>query len=216
MGQLEYFLDTLHKNGEITKSVLNRIRTPDPSTPELYLLPKIQKQKRPPPGRPVVSANNCPTEKISALADIFLKPHLPKIKSYVKDTTDFIQKLNDFPKLSEGTILCTLDVTALYTNIPNLEGRISVARFLRKHRTFGKGPEPSNISICQMLNMILTMNNFKFDGENYLQLAGTTMGTRVAPTYANIFMSHFEDKFVYSYPKQPMFWPRFIDDIFLI
>ena len=214
--RIEYFIDTLHGNGEITKSIKKRLQTLDPKTPELYLLPKIHKEKRPPPGRPVVSANNCPTEKISALADIFLKPHLPKIKSYIKDTTDFIQKLEALPRLTEKTILCTLDVSSLYTNIPNLEGRIAVARFLRKHRNLGQVAEPSNTSICQMLNMILTMNNFRFDGDNYLQIAGTAMGTRVAPTYANIFMSDFEDKFVYSYQRQPLFWGRFIDDIFFI
>ena len=42
------------------------------------------------------------------------------------------------------------------------------------------------------------------------------MGTRVAPTYANLFMSDFEEKHVYSYPKQPFVWLRFIDDIFFI
>ena len=42
------------------------------------------------------------------------------------------------------------------------------------------------------------------------------MGTRVAPTYANIFMSDFEDRLVYTYPLQPRTWVRFIDDIFFI
>ena len=67
-----------------------------------------------------------------------------------------------------------------------------------------------------MLDMVLTMNNFRFDGNHYLQTAGTAMGTRVAPTYANIFMSDFEERHVYTYPKQPTLWRRFIDDIFLI
>ena len=42
------------------------------------------------------------------------------------------------------------------------------------------------------------------------------MGTRVAPTYANIFMSDFENTHVYTYPKQPLLWVRFIDDIFMV
>lgn len=42
------------------------------------------------------------------------------------------------------------------------------------------------------------------------------MGTRVAPTFANIFMADFERKHVYSHPLQPDLRLRFIDDIFMI
>ena len=42
------------------------------------------------------------------------------------------------------------------------------------------------------------------------------MVTRVAPTYANIFMADFEETHVYTYPKQPKIWVRYIDDIFMI
>ena len=42
------------------------------------------------------------------------------------------------------------------------------------------------------------------------------MGTRVAPTYANLFMADFEEKFVYTRDKQPLIWLRFIDDIFFV
>ena len=42
------------------------------------------------------------------------------------------------------------------------------------------------------------------------------MGTKVAPSYANIFMSHLEEKYVYSHDNQPLLWKRFIDDMFLI
>ena len=42
------------------------------------------------------------------------------------------------------------------------------------------------------------------------------MGTRVAPSYANIFMSDFEQKHIYSYRLQPKVWYRYIDDIFCI
>ena len=214
--RINSFIEGLHKGGEITKSLRNKLLTIETRTPELYLLPKIHKPQRPPPGRPVVSANGCPTEKISALVDIFLKPHLPHIRSYLKDTTDFIKKLESLPKLEQNSLLCTLDMSSLYTNIPNLEGKRAVARSLIKHRQHNGGPEPSNTSICRMLDMVLTMNVFRFNGEVFLQRSGTAMGTRVAPTYANIFMSDFEDRFVYTYHKQPRLWLRFIDDIFFI
>ena len=99
------------------------------------------------------------------------------------------------------------------TNIPNLEGLQATARFLVRHRKKGNQPEPTNQTL---VNTVLTMNNFRFNDTNYLQISGTAIGTRVAPTYANIFMSDFERKHVYSYPKQPSLWVRFIDDILLI
>ena len=42
------------------------------------------------------------------------------------------------------------------------------------------------------------------------------MGTKLAPSYANIFMSDFEERYVYTYDLQPKIWLRYIDDIFCI
>ncbi len=42
------------------------------------------------------------------------------------------------------------------------------------------------------------------------------MGTKSAPSIANLVMGDFESKHVYTYPKQPFTWFRFIDDIFII
>ena len=42
------------------------------------------------------------------------------------------------------------------------------------------------------------------------------MGTKLAPNYANLFMTDFETKYVFSYFLQPNYYRRFIDDIFLI
>ena len=42
------------------------------------------------------------------------------------------------------------------------------------------------------------------------------MGTKLAPSYANLFMTKFEEKYVYTYPLHPKLWKRFIDDIFMI
>ena len=46
-------------------------------------------------------------------------------------------------------------------------------------------------SLVELLAQVLSLNNFQFDGQNYLQVGGTAMGTRVAPSYANIFMNDF-------------------------
>ena len=41
-----------------------------------------------------------------------------------------------------------------------------------------------------------------------------TLGTKQAPSYANLFMTEFEQNHVYTYPQRTL-WKRFIDDIFM-
>ena len=48
--------------------------------------------------------------------------HVKELKSYVKDSTNFIWKINNVEKVSGNGILVTIDVCSLYTNIPNKEG----------------------------------------------------------------------------------------------
>lgn len=71
---------------------------------------------------------------------------------------------------------------------------------------------PSNESILQLLEAMLTKNNFPFN--YYLQIAGTAMCTKTAPSYAYIVLSIFELLFIYPYPIQPLVWHRFINYIF--
>ena len=42
------------------------------------------------------------------------------------------------------------------------------------------------------------------------------MGTKVAPSYANLFMSELEEKFIETHTLKPKVWFRYIDDIFFI
>ena len=81
-----------------------------------------------------------------------------------------------------------------------------------------KPPEslPHNSSIIEFLELVLTNNHFEFSGNYYHQPSGTAMGTKLAPSYANLFMTTFEEKYVYTYPLKPALWKRFIDDIFMI
>ena len=201
------------QRGEISQNTCNYLTTDDDRTQQFYLLPKIHKDAINPPGRPIVSGSGGPTEKISQLVDHFIGPIVPLSKSYVRDSTHVINILKDFT-IQPGILLCTLDVTSLYTNIPHSEGIQSIKEMLAIH----KPPDtlPHNSYIIELLELVLTNNYFEFNGEFYHQLSGTAMGTKLAPSYANLFMSKFEDKYVYTYPLQPLLWKRFIDDIFLI
>ena len=60
------------------------------------------------------------------------------------------------------------------------------------------------------------MNTFEFNNNYYRQLHGTAMSTRMAPSYANLFMSSVEQKFLNKVPHKPLVWWRYIDYIFMI
>ena len=53
--------------------------------------------------------------------------------------------------------------------------------------------------------IVLTKNNFDFNGKHYLQVGGTAMGTRVAPTYANLLMASLDESKLYNNRLQPLF-----------
>ena len=60
------------------------------------------------------------------------------------------------------------------------------------------------------------MNNFCFNGKHYLQTHGTAKGTRMALSYANLFLAKFETDGLSRAPFQPFIWMRYINDIFMI
>ena len=57
-----------------------------------------------------------------------------------------------------------------------------------------------------MLRLILKENSF--------QTHGTAMGTKMAVSFANIFMAEVETNVINQSPYKPLIWKRYIDDIF--
>ena len=98
--------------------------------------------------------------------------------------------------------------------IPHNKGIQSTKEMLAIHKPPDSPPHSS--CIIELLELVLTNNHFEFNGIYYQQMSGTAMGTKLAPSYANLFMTKSEEKYVYTYPQQPKLWKRFIDDIFMI
>ena len=218
--EIQSFLDDLKLQQTIDKQTHTFLSPHQPPrTPLFYMNPKIHKPNT--PGRPIISGCDSPTEKLSIYIDHFLKPIVPLIPSYIKDTTHFLNTLFAIPTpLPPNTILATLDVTSLYTNIPHAEGIASATEALyNKHTeiTHTASPPPKHI-FRSILTYILKHNYFEFNSNFYLQTHGTAMGTRTAPSYANIFMADLENKLLDNSPNnlQPLIWKRYIDDIFVV
>ena len=77
--------------------------------------------------------------------------------------------------------------------------------------------------IVRLLEMVLKHNIFEFNKELFIQLIGTAMGSRPAPSYANLFMAKKIDPIIIELAKEiesennPIdLFKRFLDDIFII
>ena len=159
-----------------------------------------------------MALNGCPTENISRFADHYLQPLTACIPSYIRDTADFFNKLRELPPLPSGSHLVTLDVSSLYTNIPHDKGIKACEEALNTRTDQSLSTE----DLYHLIKLILTKNAFTFNEAFYLKQSGTDMGTRMAPSYPNLFMGKFEREFLHTQLALPLVWWRFIDDVFAI
>ena len=134
------------------------------------------------------------------------------IPGYIKDTTEFINKLASAKTIPSDVMLVTLDVTSLYANIPHVDGVDACSNFLNDHCVTDISTDVS----CSAMSFILTHSNFVFDDQNYLLTSGTAMGTKMAPCFAIIFMASIEQTFIDNSPLTPLSYMLFIVDIFMI
>ena len=208
-------MNTLFTKGHIDhhmKSYL--LNDPDQTrTQQLYFLKKIH--KGPHVVRPIVSGCSGPTEKISAFLNYYLQPLMQRIPSYVKDSKDMVNFLENttFPT---DCILATIDVTALYLNIPHKEGIASSI-----HHLYQLNPDKEEVpfppaTARTLLEVVLTRNFFEFDSKMYHQIMGTAMGTKMAPAYACLFMCDLEERLLEQAKHKPSTWKRYIDDVFVV
>ena len=85
------------------------------------------------------------------------------MKSYIKDSNHFLNKLRSLPKLPDNIILCTVDVAGLYQNISHEEDLFAFRKRLD--------------------NRI----------EKYMQKRETAIGTKFGPPYSILFMAELEE-----------------------
>ena len=193
-------LDEGVRNNYISKDLAKQLLPPKPRSGAFYLLPKVHKEYiRIPKGRPIIPGCGSNTERISWLCDQMGKEFVKKQDSFIEDTPDmlrYFKELNETNSVPKNCKPISLDLKSMYTNIPIDEGieafRIELDK--REDQTI-----PTEFLI-RLLRLVLENNIFEINKEFWLQLLGTAMGTRVAPTYANIFMNKLEKEMISSLP----------------
>jgi hypothetical protein len=198
----DHIIANLTDNGFLNKKQMHYLTDFIPRCPIFYGLPKIHKKEV--PLRPIVSQINGPTCRINEVVDIYLTVAEKCIPYLLQDTTAYLLLLEKYKSTQPDCILCTLDVTSLYTSIPHVEGASWVCQFyeetLCEWYRFVVGVEPvDKKTLFELIMFILNNCSFEFNGCHYAQLFGTTMGAKFSVNFANIYMHCFLRKFVDCY-----------------
>ncbi|XP_068704908.1 uncharacterized protein [Montipora foliosa] len=168
----------------------------------------IKTHKEGNPLRLITTCCGTAIENLSAFSEFYLKPLAQNLPSFVKDTTHFLQKIEELNKMgpfSEDSLLVSWDVVAMFPNIDNnlrinavieaLEAR--AARF------------PSTDCIVEAVQICLKHNNSFFEADNFLQIHGTAMGPKNACSYADLAMGIIDRRARSGKIKPNLWWRRY-------
>ena len=147
--------DEYRETEKLVKKTVNRMRKNGHIDDELkkYLAPKLTKPGRPKgnpelhkerkPLRTIVNGIGTPTEKMAEVAEWQLNEYVEQTPSFIKDTTDFLRKLDEIKvKLPAGAIFFCFDVEKLYPSIPREEDLKRVQRHYNIGVTKGLARKP--------------------------------------------------------------------------
>ena len=131
-----YALPKQHKLSHLISTKANKHMTDGNLISTTQLIDKANNLNIRPRYRPMVSSKRTHTKHISGYADSILQPLLHNIPSLMTDTNDFRGKPNDINHLiTPESIMTTMDVASLYTNIPHTDGINACRSFLSRHTT---------------------------------------------------------------------------------
>lgn len=219
--KIKHLLTNLKNIKEITnneyKTLTKNIN--DKNAGVLYGIPKLHKQEL--TIRPIISNINHPTEQISTYLHNIMKTTAKASLTHLENSQALIDTLQNITP-DQNMYIITADIESLYTNIPNDLGEKTVTfeTYLNPNRCYKKPKNP--LTFQALLHNTLVNNIFDHNGNHYIQVNGTAMGTVMAPTYANIFLKHLEETRLLNNPnlehltKNIKCFKRYVDDFFLL
>jgi predicted GIY-YIG superfamily endonuclease len=106
----------------------------------------------------------------------------------------------------------SLDVVALYTNVPIQWTIDKLTDHLHNNDIEFELPKET---IIKLITLCLSQTFFTFENQSYKQLTGLAMGSPISAIIANIFMEFFEKTYIINDINFSC-WCRYVDDIFAI
>ena len=209
-------LTQLRQRGLITSKQMEFLGPNNPKSRTFYLLPKIHKEHskwshpKMPEGRPIVSCCGSELHPIGRYIDHFLQPIAQQNPVYIKDSYHFISKIRNTVVPSD-CLLVTGDITSLYTN---MDWDLIIQSITEALITY-PDPERDDALLLELIQITLTSNDFKFNGQWFQQILGMPMGNPCSPSTANIFLKKLDQAATHWRILLQLFF-RFLDDVFFV
>ena len=177
-------LKKLKNKNTISEETYNKLRPVGSKPGTLYGSAKVHKLliNGLPPFRPILSAIGTPTYKLAK----FLVPVLSDITQNRFTVKDSFTSVDEILTQNSDLYMASLDVDALFTNIP-LDETIDIClkKLFKTPDTLVKGISKNDFR--DLLNLATKESFFTFNNKFYIQVDGAAMGSPLGPILANIF-----------------------------
>ena len=179
----------------------------------IYGNPKIHKNIKDPPLRPIISTIGTATHSIAKSLNNIISKYIPK-RFTLGSSYEFINLIQNVRV--EDNVMASLDVESLFTNVPVDDTIDIILQNVYNHNEIT--PPPIPLSILKELLMICTTQTpfMTPDGVLRIQKDGVSMGSPLGPTFANFYMCNLENNIIPKLDNNPKIYARYVDDIFLI
>lgn len=213
-SMLKGLLNGKHINSQLYKKL--QVDADKAELAHLYFLPKAHKPGT--PLRPIVAGLKSPTSKISKWLDSILRPFFDRMAA---DTSilNGVQLISVLEKwsiknLSRNTLFLTMDVSDLYTMVPQEGGIQAIKKMLRTFQIEQiQGVKTSTILL--LARYVMKNNYFIYGNCYYKQIRGGAMGSPLTLTVSNAYMFFFQAPITKWVTHREGIFCRYIDDIFL-
>ncbi|KAM4034656.1 LOW QUALITY PROTEIN: uncharacterized protein ACNLHF_021323 [Anomaloglossus baeobatrachus] len=123
-GLIKHIIRIYLANNTIDQKLADFLIKAHPIIPVFYTLPKVHKNMSHPPGRPIVASTESVLSPLAITVERILTPLIPNIKSYLKDTSDFLTHLQSIGLLPPECLLLLIDPSRMDMDRDKMAERI--------------------------------------------------------------------------------------------
>ena len=129
----------------------------------------------------------------------------------IRDSFTFADAIHN-SKDSNNLLMCSFDISSLFTNVP-LEETINICADALYCDVSDAQPFISKAVFIELMKSATSGVEFSFNDIMYKQTDGVAMGSPLGPALANIFVGFYEKK-LFSQISKPSTYFTYVDDTF--